>query len=104
MQLEIFMRDREDLSADEIYAKGQAIEIARYFPIRERFWLDRLADHWNDAVVFICGDGHIESFGRLLQKTLIPFQIVERGIGLTEADRRMELAIRYLKDHPELFE
>ena len=43
LQLEWFMRGEESqLPPDELRLKAYAIEIARYFPIRERFWLERL--------------------------------------------------------------
>lgn len=42
LELELFMGDQEGLSNEEIRLKGRAIEIAQYFPVRERFWLQRL--------------------------------------------------------------
>jgi hypothetical protein len=71
LELELFMNDAEGLTNDEIFCRARAIEIGRYFPIRERFWLEQL-DGCRDAhVVFVCGDLHVESFGRLLDSNSI---------------------------------
>jgi hypothetical protein len=102
LELEIFMNNEENLSNDEILLKGRAIEIGRYFPIREQFWLNRLDGCRDRDAVFICGDGHVESFGKLLQANKVPLQVVERGIGLTPEDAWFDRALHYLKEHPEL--
>jgi hypothetical protein len=102
LEIEIFMKDRVGLSNEEIRLRGRAIEIGRFFPIRERFWLDQLAECRDRDTVFICGDGHIESFGRLLESNGTQCTVVERGIGLTEEDEWFDKAVRYLSEHPEL--
>ena len=102
LELEMSMHDDTGLSKEEIRNKARAIEIGRYFPIRERFWLDQLQSCRDRGAVFICGDGHIESFGRLLESDGVPYRVVERGIGLNEQDRLFADAVQYLNDHPEL--
>jgi hypothetical protein len=103
LQLSWFMGGEEnELSPDELRLKAHATEIARYFPIRERFWLERLNGSRDSDAIFICGDGHIESFGKLLEGSRIPYRIVERGIGITAEDAWFERAKQYLSDHPEL--
>ncbi len=102
LETQMFMSDREGLSNEEIFCRARAIEIGRYFPIRERFWLDRLCGCTDADVVFVCGDLHIESFGKILDSNGIPSRIVQRAIGLTEEDRRFDEALRYLREHPEL--
>jgi hypothetical protein len=104
LEIEIFMRDQEGLSDDEIRNIARAIEIGVYFPIREQFWLERLDGcHDNDAI-FICGDGHIKSdgFRRSLENSDIQYKLASRGIGLTEEDRWFDDALQYFKKHPEL--
>ena len=98
----LFMGLQEDLSEEESRRKARAIEICRYFPLREEFWLGRLKEFHGKDGVFICGDGHIESFTHRLDTNHISFAIVERGIGLTPEDYGFFEAVRYLKEHPEI--
>lgn len=61
------------LSNSEINAKARAIEIVRYFPLRERFWLEQLADRLDTEVAFVCGDAHIEgSWGYSIKREFFP--------------------------------
>jgi len=95
--------DGWDLSAVELDAKAGAIEIVRYFPLRERFWLERLAGLKNSEVAFVCGNFHIEGFTALLTKNGISSRVVDRGIGINAEDKyAMEIALDYLEKHPEL--
>jgi hypothetical protein len=92
-----------ELSNAEIEAKAGAIEIGRYFPMRERFWLQQLSDHLAADVAFVCGDAHVEGFVGLLKRNGIPFRIVDRAIGVNDEDRyTLENALKYLEKHPEL--
>jgi hypothetical protein len=102
LELQIFMHDATGLSNEEIRNRARAIEIGRYFPIRETFWLERLSGCRDHEAVFICGDGHIDSFRRLLETNGVAWGVVERGIGLNEEDEWFDAAVRYLNDHPEL--
>lgn len=96
------MQDQEGLPNKEIFLRARATEIARYFPIREAFWLKRLASDLNREVIFVCGDAHVESFGRQLEERAVPYRVFERGIGLTDEDAWFDEALLYLRDHPEL--
>ena len=70
--------------------------------IRERFWLDKIGDVVDQNLLFVLGDGHVESFTKLLTDRGIRPQLVERGIGLTaENTFRMENGLRYLREHPD---
>lgn len=83
--------------------RGFATEVVKYWPLRERYWLDQLHDVLNKDIVFVCGDAHLESFGELLKKNGTPSTVVVRHIGLTEADDEWWLRIQaYIKAHPEL--
>jgi hypothetical protein len=92
----------ESLSEEELGCKARAIEISHYFPIRERFWLKRLSDCCDSDAILICGDMHVESFGRMLKDEGIPHEIVERGIGVNEANEPYYAALKYLEDPPNL--
>jgi hypothetical protein len=81
-----------NLSSVELDAKAGAIEIARYFPMRERFWFERLSGYHKKDVIFICGDYHVDRFAKLLDKAGITHKTVQREIGVNDEDiRRMRL-------------
>lgn len=92
----------ENVMNDELELKARAIEIVRYFPIRERFWLQRLAGCRAEVAIFTCGDIHLKSFGVLLQTEGISFKIKKRGIGVSEEDDSYYRALQYLEAHPEV--
>ena len=98
----IFIGINEEISEEERRRKARAIEICRYFPLREEFWLERLKEFHGKDGVFVCGDGHIESFTHRLDTNQISFTIVERGIGLTSEDAGFYEAVQYLSEHPEI--
>ena len=102
--IDLFLGDDGwNLSPVELDAKAGAIELVRYFPMRERFWVERLADRAQSEIAFVCGNAHIEGFVNLLKEKGIPSRIVDRGIGVNDEDRyRLEIAVEYLKKHPEL--
>lgn len=91
------------LSPAEIDAKAGAIEIARYFPMRERFWLEKLNDCLHLEIGFVCGDGHVEGFVKLLDSKGITHRIWAREIGVNDEDRMtMGNALSYLEEHPDI--
>jgi len=103
LHLQISMHDRDwNISNQEAQAKGWAICIGRYFAIRERFWLEKLRDVLDHELVFVLGDGHVDSFTKLLADDGIKSRLVQRGIGVTEENAiAMENGLRYLQEHPE---
>jgi hypothetical protein len=92
------------LSDDEARLKAYAIEMGRYFPVRERFWLDGLNGCRDHCAVFICGYGHlINSFLGLVESDGIPYKIVEADIGVAVDEREfVQMTAKYLSEHPEL--
>jgi hypothetical protein len=79
--------------------KQEQFEIARFFPMREQFWLNHLSEFREQDVVFICGDFHVDRFAKLLDQAAIPNEIVQRGIGVIEEDARR---MAYLMDRRRL--
>ena len=106
LEREMLVHDDTNLSSEETRIKAHAIAEGRNLPLRERFWLERLDGCRGHNAVFICGDAHIDSFGRLLKGNGVPCGVVERGIGLNEEDKKtgwFDAAVRkYLNNHPEL--
>ncbi len=43
-------------------------EHQKYFPKRERFWLDKIKNLKEEIILFICGESHVESFRKLLEE------------------------------------
>jgi hypothetical protein len=104
---EILTRRRDllgsNLRFEECSLRARAIEIEHYFPKRERFWLRGLNGCGEQNAVFICGDSHIESLTSLLKSEGSHYEIVARGIGMTEADHDyFRRIVEYLEAHPEL--
>src|SRR5205807_1472182 len=53
LALQIALNNNEGLSNAEVNNRGFAIEIAKYWPLREQFWLDRLSDIKNRDLLFV---------------------------------------------------
>jgi len=103
LEIETFMQDDEGLSNEEIHLKARATELGRYFPIRERFWLERLHGCRESDAIFVCGDAHVETSAELLDSEGIEYVIVERGIGVTpEESADWDRIKQYLATHPHL--
>jgi hypothetical protein len=49
------------IPADECGSLGMALEINKEWPIREKYWLDQLEPAIKNEIIFVCGDGHIET-------------------------------------------
>ena len=105
IEIEMSMKGEWDAPAEDRRRNARAVEIGRYFPIRERFWLDCLGAKTcqEEQVVFICGDLHIESgsFASLLEEKNVPYKVLERRLGVAE-DESYYLALAYLRLHPEI--
>jgi hypothetical protein len=52
-------------------------EKAKYFPMRENYWLEQILSEKDKTILFICGSDHIESFNTLLQKTNLQTQVLK---------------------------
>lgn len=102
MSIEMYLSMTETLSSQELRLKAQAIEIARYFPIREQFWFEQLHGGRDVDVIFVCGDGHVATFCKLLSENGVDYEIVQRGLGSNERDVEFSGALKYLEEHPEL--
>jgi hypothetical protein len=101
--LHIAMHNTENLSNAEVNDRGFAIEVAKYWPVREKFWLDQLDDVKHRDLVFVCGDAHIDSFRELLKRNHIDSTVVAQHVGVTPSDDDWWNRTRkYLEVHPEL--
>ena len=106
LHLQIWMHDsNRNISNEEAQAKAWALSLGKYFERRERFWLKEIADLWEETFIFICGDAHVDTFGKLLEAEGWQVHIAARGIGITDENRRnIADGLRYLEDHPEILD
>jgi hypothetical protein len=97
------MADQDSLTNEQIETIAFATEVAKYWPLREKFWLDQLGDVLDKSVIFICGDAHLESFQQLVAGTAIESQIIARRIGVNQSDDAFwGRVLAYVSAHPEL--
>jgi hypothetical protein len=102
LEMEIFTHSWDVPASEIICGRAGAIERVMYFPVRERYWLECLADVLAQDDLFICGQAHIESFSQLLRSEGVEVTILAERIGVNaEDDRLMALARDYLEVHPD---
>lgn len=95
----------DSIEHSELQCLKFALEIYKDFPLREQHWLNRLKDSFCKEVIFVCGDGHIETFGRRLTEQGVSTTIVKREIGVpTGLSTLMRGAMEYLKNRKELID
>lgn len=73
-----FLKDTEPQRLEE--------EEQKYWPIRERFWLDRICDATVQPVLFLCGDTHVDSFLRLLESEGHDAKVLSRHWGTNRSE------------------
>lgn len=54
----------------------RAAELLRYFPTREKFWIERLRQFPLPSILFVLGANHVQTFTRRLAESGIPWEIV----------------------------
>jgi hypothetical protein len=97
------MADQDGLTNEQIETIAFATEVAKYWPLREKFWLDQLGDVIDKSVIFICGDAHLESFQQLVAGKATESQIIARHIGVNQSDDAFwGRVLAYVSAHPEL--
>jgi hypothetical protein len=98
--------DDWNISNDEARRKSWALDIGKYFEVRERFWLDKIADLKEKTVVFVCGDAHVDTFTKQLKAKGWDVHVAARGVGgITDEDQRnIAEGLQYLKEHPEILD
>jgi hypothetical protein len=96
--------DHGGLSPDELKWKAKAIEIGRFFSIREQFWLQQLDRCLEQNTIFICGYAHLaETLPKLLHSKGVPHEIVKCDVSVTDAQREcIRKSHEYLKNNPSL--
>ena|SRR6202050_409608 len=95
-----------DMIKDLLIARGDrsataasAHKIAHQFPIRERFWLEKLGETAQKNVVLVFGDLHLTTFTNLLAAEGIPCSILAERLGVDTANDLEYQALTYAQDH-----
>jgi len=99
---DLLNHNEDNLQDNELLVKARAIEVGRFFPVREEYWLQQIGDLIDGAVAFVCGDAHIDGFESLLRSKGILSRVVERGIGVDPNETSHLQALNYLEQYPEL--
>jgi hypothetical protein len=93
----------ENYSQQEAQDRAIAIEMAKWWPIRERYWLSQLKDVAQTDVLFVVGDAHVDTLKELLSESGIGSSVIARNLGTTARDVDLyERGKRYLEGHPEV--
>src|SRR6266480_869398 len=79
-QLVAELREPVPDSEQDLLCKG--LEIVKDMPIREKYWLSQLKPFLEKDIIFVCGDGHVESFAELLGSQKLLSKVVKRKIGM----------------------
>jgi hypothetical protein len=81
-------------STGKIEVLARALEVVKDIPLRENYWLKQLDESLKEDFVFVCGDYHVDTFGKLLASKKICHTVVERGIGVPESMADENNAVR----------
>jgi hypothetical protein len=93
-----------DVPSNQQRVAAMALQIAVFFPIREKFWIEMLQNYLELDVIVVLGENHIESFGRRLQALGDPVKVLYRQIGVTDTQlAECSAAQRFPIDNPALF-
>jgi hypothetical protein len=84
----IRQKDRSILD-HEREVRATAIEIAREFGKREEYWLTLIAGRDLSTTIFVCGDAHVDGFRNRLSERGIPSEVLARGIGMSDEQRKL---------------
>jgi hypothetical protein len=87
----------------DIKIRAMSIEVAVHFPKREQFWFEHLPSDHDRNGIFVCGDSHVESFGRLLSAEGVKSSELYRAVGMSQREIEEQTKIRaYIEAHPEV--
>jgi hypothetical protein len=73
--------------------------IAHQHPIRERLWLDRISEHMSNEIFFVCGDIHLITFSKLLERERIDHKVIASRIGVRNLDTLEYRALKFAQDN-----
>ena len=72
------LRKKLGLRAGENEDFLQKEERRLYWPLREKFWLERIRDKSEEEILFICGACHVESFLSLVESSGLKATVIHK--------------------------
>jgi len=54
-----------------------SLEVKKFWPVRERFWLDKLRGRLSENILFLCGHEHVMGFSALLREEGVAASVIE---------------------------
>ena len=72
-------------------------ELLKYFPLREKFWIERLRQVADCTTLFLCGPNHIRTFSCRLTENAIPCKIISFDWWASD---EMEYGVLPLEERP----
>jgi hypothetical protein len=98
--MKLWQKDMSGKAGSDFEIEAKAIEICKYFPWRENYWLEKLKNYSNKSVIFVCGQSHLETFPKRLNQLAIPNQIISSGWGVDTSDRERYAQVKqFIKDN-----
>jgi hypothetical protein len=87
----------------ECELRATAVEIGQEFSKREDYWISSIRGTNISTTIFICGDAHVDGFRRRLSERGIPSEVLARGLGMTDEQRKLIVeANLILKQDPNI--
>lgn len=71
---EKFIMERE---LREQVERETALEVKKFWAVRERFWLNRVKERLNENILFLCGHEHVRGFSVLLRGEGVSVSVIE---------------------------
>jgi len=66
-----------DSEVRRVVEQETALEVKKFWPVRERFWLHKLKERLNENILFLCGHEHVSGFSTLLREEGVSASVIE---------------------------
>jgi hypothetical protein len=81
---------------------ARALDIVRDHPLREEYWYEQIRQRLNENLIFVCGDYHVDTFGKRLGTKAVQSTVVVREIGVEQPLLDEMSAVRdYIDQHEQ---
>lgn len=71
---EKFIMDRE---VRKVAERETSLEVKKFWPVREHFWLNKLKGQLDENILFLCGHEHVRGFSDLLREEGVSAVVIE---------------------------
>jgi hypothetical protein len=66
-----------DMELRRVVEQETALEVKKFWPVRERFWLNKLKGRLDENILFLCGHEHVRGFSELLRGEGVSAAVIE---------------------------